>query len=201
MTDTGRGRRLACFVLLFASWSLQAQAQGEPPAPKVGFAVTAWYGNTNSTSPFDASTDPGPGLAARVDLRLGRGRLGLEFGVLHLTGSISFPPIFDELPDYVPTAPLKSEHLLVSYEVGLGRVYLRPGIGFARHRTSSFSTNTGVSSLSGEWGGALSLAAGYRVAQLRAFDVSAEALWRHSRGEDSTSPRNFLGLGIAIALR
>ncbi len=199
--NLGRGGRLTCFVLVCTCWSLQVQAQGESPGRKVGFGGTAWFGNSTSTTP-DASTDAGLGLAGRVDLRVGPGRVGLEFGVLHLSGSISFPPIFDEFPDYAPTAPLKSEHLLATYEVRLGRkLYVRPGIGFARHRLSSLNTNTGATSMSGEWGGALSLAAGYRVAQLGEFDVAAEGLWRHSRGEDSTSPRNFLGVGLTLALR
>jgi len=100
---------------------------------------------------------------------------------------------------------LQTGAVLLSLQLGNARtLYVRPGIGIARHAftvyrplpADGYEAETGY-----EGGPAAGIAVGREVAVIPSFPLSVEAVALYSRGEDSTSPRWTAGVQIVRDIR
>lgn len=213
----GAGRAVVGLVCLFAPQVALAQASNATAvlleagraAPTVAqrgstarfrVSIGAAFGSTRDA---DAQlSGSGLGLLARADARLGTGWLGLEYGVHHLTGADPRWP--GDVPvGGLEVVPLRTDHLLVSYELPIGtHLFVRPALGFARHRFFVGEPRDGgfVPRRSSEVGLAVGAAVGARLARWDTMDLRVEGFWRHSAGEDSTGSRRLLAVQLVLAV-
>jgi len=100
---------------------------------------------------------------------------------------------------------LRTLSVLASLQAGSPRtVYVRPGIGFARHTFAFYQplpADGWKLGTEGEWGPAAGLAVGREVSVVPGFPLNVEAVARWSGGEDSSSPRWSAGVQIVRDLR
>lgn len=147
-------------------------------------------------------SDSGLGLLVRLDVRMGKGRLGLEYGIHHLTGTD--PRRLGDVPARgLDTVPLRTDHLLFGYELAVGnRFFVRPALGFARHRfiVAAPIAVPFAARESSEVGVAVGVTFGAFVTRWGSTDVRVEGFWRHSAGEDSTGSRRLLAVQLVLVL-
>jgi hypothetical protein len=100
---------------------------------------------------------------------------------------------------------LQTGAVLLAVQLGSARtLYVRPGIGIARHAftvyrplpADGYAAETGY-----EGGPAAGVAVGREIAVIPGFPLSVEAMALYSRGEDSTSPRWTAGVQIVRDIR
>jgi hypothetical protein len=95
---------------------------------------------------------------------------------------------------------LRTLSVLASLQAGSPRtIYVRPGIGFARHTFAFYQpllADGWKLGTEGEWGPAAGLAVGREVSVVPGFPLNVEAVARWSGGEDSSSPRWSAGVQI-----
>ncbi|HSU14686.1 hypothetical protein [Longimicrobium sp.] len=100
---------------------------------------------------------------------------------------------------------LRTLSVLASLQAGSPRtIYVRPGIGFARHTFASYRplpTDGWKLETEGEWGPAAGLAVGREVSVIPGFPLGVEAVARWSGGEDSSSPRWSAGVQVVRDVR
>jgi hypothetical protein len=100
---------------------------------------------------------------------------------------------------------LRTLSVLASLQAGSPRtVYVRPGIGFARHTFAFYQPRPADGwelKTEGEWGPAAGLAVGREVSVVPGFPLGVEAVARWSGGEDSSSPRWSAGVQIVRDIR
>jgi hypothetical protein len=116
----------------------------------------------------------------------------------------------DPLIDPSSSRQLGTVSLLASVQLGnRSSVYVRPGIGIARHTFSFLESRMspgGNSDLillesSNEWGPAAGLTVGHEMRVIPGFPLNIEAVAHWSGGEDSTGERWIGGLQIVRELR
>ena len=110
----------------------------------------------------------------------------------------------------IETGVLRGDHqlsatvLLLSAQIGApGKVYVRPGLGVARHAFTFYAPTAGggyVPGTSHEVGPAAGIAVGHEL-PLSGFPLAVEATALWSKGEDSSSPRVSLGLQLVHDFR
>lgn len=100
---------------------------------------------------------------------------------------------------------LRTVSVLASLQAGSPRtVYVRPGIGFARHTFAFYAplpADGWKLGTEGEWGPAAGLAVGREVHVVPGVPLGIEAVARWSGGEDSSSPRWSAGVQLVPRLR
>ncbi|HET7232405.1 MAG TPA: hypothetical protein VFJ16_20525 [Longimicrobium sp.] len=190
---------LSTFVLAAAAASMLAPERAAAQSDRgTGFFIGAGVG---ASRVGEGETDVSA-VGALLHLRAGYAIRPTAAVLLEMTQTgIGSSPPRDSIA--IEGSVLRGDHqlsttvLLLSAQLGApGKVYVRPGLGVARHAFTFFApTGDGgyVPGTSHEVGPAAGIAVGHEL-PLSGFPLAVEATALWSKGEDSSSPRVSLGL-------
>jgi len=186
--------RSAAFLAAAATLALaplQAHAQS---AEHTGFFLGVGAGASRIAEPGAHAARLAPSLHLRAGWSFSPAASLMLEGALNGIGSPNpdAPPFDEGIGGTYRNRQLATQSVLASLQLGSARsVYVRPGIGVARHSFTAFRplpADGYAAETSHEWGAAAGLAVGHELA-IPGFPLRAEAVGQWSHGEDSSSPR------------